>query len=111
MTPPQGRETYRRLRAPSYFHPLAFPLFRGRRRATNSGLGGVAVYTDDDVDVGGRVELEIFLADGTTIVCEAEVAWIDRLPDGAPARCDVGLTFTAIDPDDRDRLSSVLSPA
>ena len=56
------------------------------------------------------LHIEIFLLDGTSVVCRVEVAWVDALGDGAPARYDVGLTFTAIQPNDRARLAPVLAP-
>jgi hypothetical protein len=45
------------------------------------------------------------------VVCRVEVAWILSLPDGAPARYEVGLDFTALRPNDRERLSNSLEAA
>jgi hypothetical protein len=102
------RATYARLLAPVYFSGIVWPLFRRRRRPPQPGLGGVKVYTDETPREGSRLAIEIFLPDGTSIVCKVEVVWVDRLPANAPARCDVGLHFTAIHPHDRQRLSAVL---
>ena len=102
---------YPRLKAPVYFNRLS-RLFRWkRRRWSGDPLGGVCIYSDDQPKRGAPLEIEVFLPDGTSVVCRAEVAWVEALPDGAPARCDVGLAFTAIHPHDRQRLSSVLEQA
>ncbi len=105
------RRLYPRLRAPVYCSPVGLPLFPGKRRPLDIGLGGVRVYTDEELKEGSRLELEIFLPDGTSVVFKVEVVWVDKLPEGAPARCDVGLMFTAIHPQYRERLSSVLKQA
>lgn len=48
------------------------------------------------------------LADGSTLRCWAEVVWVVELEAGAPARYDVGLSFTDMVPADIQRLASVL---
>jgi hypothetical protein len=48
------------------------------------------------------------LPDSSTIVCKAVVAWIEALPEGSPARFDLGLQFTDVSDRDRLRLASVL---
>jgi hypothetical protein len=69
------------------------------------------VFTDDEPPaLHVPLHLEIFLPDGTSVVCRVEVAWIESLPDGAPARYEIGLDFTALRPNDRERLSSSLEP-
>jgi PilZ domain-containing protein len=83
-------------------------MFRKKQVGTADPLGGVCVYSDEQPREGIPLKLEVFLPDGTSVNCRAEVAWVDTLPDGAPARCDIGLKLTAINPQDRERLSSVL---
>jgi len=100
---------YPRLLAPAYFHSAGLPVFR--RRGRDGDLGGIRVQTDEEVRLGRRLRLEIFLPDDTSVVCQVCVAWVDRLPAGAPARYDVGLRLTAIDPLQRERLSAALSLA
>jgi hypothetical protein len=95
--------------APAYFHTAGLPLFP--RRSPNGDPGGMLVRTDEPLRPGRRLKLEIFLPDETSVVCQVRVAWVDRLPDGAPARYEVGLRFTAIDPQSRERLTSLLSRA
>ena len=36
--------------------------------------------------------------------------WIDDLPEGSPARHDVGVKFVTIHPEDHERLKTVLEP-
>jgi hypothetical protein len=86
------------LRAPVYFTRAAtcFFFLWGKRRLTERALGGL------------RLDLEIFLPDGTSVLCKTEVAWVESLPAGAPTSSDIGLSIIAIHPFDRERLSTVL---
>jgi uncharacterized protein (TIGR02266 family) len=104
------RAHYPRLRAPVYWRPAGLPFFR-RRRTSTQDLGGALVCLDETLEEGDRLEIEVFLPDRSSVVCKAEVAWVDRLPAGALARFEVGLRFTVIAPDDRERLSAVLQQA
>ena len=100
------RKAYPRVQAPVYFTPAG----RSRRRKGPASdlLGGACIFTDEPPEQGVPLHIEIFLPDGSSVVCRVEVAWVEALGDGGPARYDVGLTFTAIQPGDRERLSSVL---
>jgi hypothetical protein len=91
-----------------YWRPAGLPLFRRKRAPIGAGLGGARVYTDEELREGTRLEIEVFLPEGRSVVCQVEVVWVDKLPDGAAARFDVGIAFIAIRPDDRERISSVL---
>jgi len=101
--------SYPRVRAPVYFTRTVLR-FLSRSRRTDPGLGGVRVYTDEETKVGSRLELEVFLPDGTSVACTVEVAWVEELSAGAAARRDVSLQILAIHPHDRERLSKVLEP-
>jgi len=112
MRDPQqsGRTAYPRLLAPVYFSPSGFPRWlQGRRPPGGDSLGGVCVFTDERPPEDVPLRLEVFLADGSGVTCKVRVAWVDPLPDGAPARFDIGLEFTALRPGDRERLSSVIA--
>jgi len=104
-----GRTAYPRLLAPVYFTPSALPRWLQRLPPGGNSLGGVRVLTDERPPEDMPLRLEVFLADGTSVTCRVVVAWIDPLPDGAPARFEVGLEFTALRPGDRDRLSAVVA--
>ena len=109
MTDPDHPD-FPRLLAPVYFTRAgSFPrLFRNRSPPGDS-LGGIRVFTDEEPESGVPLRLEIFLVDGTSVTCRATVDWVEELPDGSPARFDVGLRFEAIRPGDRERLSPMLA--
>lgn len=79
-----------------YCRPARRRLLR-RRKVVDVGLGGMRVYSDDDLEVGERLEIDLLTADGDDFVtCLTEVAWTRPLPPGEPARFDVGLRFLEI---------------
>jgi hypothetical protein len=95
------------LEAPVYWRSLGLRLFRRKEKSTED-LGGVRVYVNEKLKEGAPLEIEVFLPDGTSVMCRVEVAWVERLPERAPARFEAGLRFTALATGDRERLSSVL---
>ena len=103
----EDRRKFQRVNAPVFCRPVGQPLF-GRRKAVDVSLGGLRVYADDPPMAGDRLELELFLPDQTEVVCTVEVVWVEELPEGSPARYDVGVKYVSISPGDRERLSSVL---
>jgi hypothetical protein len=78
------------------------------RQTIDISLGGVRIYSDDPVNVGTRLSLELFLPDESTLDCKAEVVWVEELASGQPARFDVGLRFTELHETDKTRLVEVL---
>jgi len=102
------RRKYPRVQAPVLFRPVGRGLFRARESTVDLSLGGARVYSDDLVEQGRQLEIELFLRDGTSIACAAIVVWVERLPAGAPAVYDVGLRFVGLDGADRERLAAVL---
>ena len=104
-----GPPSYPRLLAPVYFTKLrGLGLFGRGRRRFDPALGGMRVYTDEEPKEGSQLQIEIFLADDTTVICKVGVDRVELLPPGSPATYDVGLCFIAIHPHDRERLSGVL---
>jgi len=101
------RRKFQRVNAPVFCRPVGQPLF-GRRKAVDVSLGGLRVYADDPPMAGDRLELELFLPDQTEVVCTVEVVWVEELPEGSPARYDVGVKFVTITTTDRERLSTVV---
>ncbi len=100
---------YPRLQAPVYWRPAGgLPLFRPKRKSIGRAVGGARVYADDELREGTRLEIEVFLPDGTSVVCKVEVLSVDALAEGAPALFDVEVEFIAIRPGDRERISCVL---
>lgn len=68
------------------------------------------LFADEAPGHGDRLELELFLPGEIEITCRVEVVWTEELPEGAPARYDVGVKFVDIGPEDRARLAAVLKP-
>jgi uncharacterized protein (TIGR02266 family) len=107
------RRKYPRLKAPVFYRPTGLPLLRALRRAAKEravdiSLGGVRIYSDDALTMGERLELDLFFPDDTTLSAKGEVVWVNELPEGSPARYDVGVRFDKMDEHDRSRLSEVL---
>jgi PilZ domain len=81
-----------------------------QREPVDVSLGGVRIYSDDELRIGELLKMEFFLADIPPVTYTAEVVWIERLPGDAPARFDVGLKFIQLEPDALQLLSKVLGP-
>jgi c-di-GMP-binding flagellar brake protein YcgR len=105
------RRRYPRVQAEVLCRPAGTALLHHRRNTKDISLGGMRVFSDEDFAVGRRLDLDVLLPDGASVRCWAEVVWIQRLDDGGPARWDVGLKFTDMEPSDIRRLASVLVPA
>jgi len=112
--PDDERRKFRRLKAPVFYRPVGLSFLRrlrgkdDRERAIDISLGGVRIFSDDELKVGSRLELDLFLPDDTTLATKAVVVWVHALPAGSPAKFDVGVRFDAMDDADQQRLSHVL---
>lgn len=73
-----------------------------RQRVSNISLGGVRLYSDQRLDVGEEVELELYFPSGFSDIGRARVVWINELPPNSGASYDVGLEFLEL-PDDAIR--------
>lgn len=104
---PRDRRRFPRLKTPVLCRPAGLRL-RGNGMTVDVGLGGARVFSDDEPTRGALLELELILPDGHSVVCKAVVAWSEALPADAPARYDVGLQFTDVSDEDRQRLAGVL---
>jgi hypothetical protein len=103
------RRQFPRLKAPVLCRPTGLILRLLQPRQTiDISLGGVRIFSDDPVNVGTRLSLELFLPDESTLDCKAEVVWVEELPPGEPARFDVGLRFTELHDADKARLGQVI---
>jgi hypothetical protein len=69
------------------------------------------VFSDEEFEVGRRLGLDILMANGESVRCWGEIVWVQPLDHGAPAKWDIGLKFTDMEPSDIQRLASVLGPA
>ena len=76
------------------------------------GLGGMRVYSDDQFELGTRLEIDLLDADGDDFVtCLTEVVWVRPLEEGAPAPFDVGLRFLEIPDRARRMIENLVSRA
>jgi hypothetical protein len=105
------RRRYRRVQTDVLFRPAGAELFHHKRNTQNISLGGMRVFTDEELRLGARLDIDVLLSDGAPVRCWAEVVWLLKLDDGGPARFDVGLRFTDMAPSDVQRLAAVLAPA
>jgi hypothetical protein len=108
--PDPERRRYVRVRAPILVRP-AGPVSAERvaRRVGDIGSGGLRAYSDEEQAIGARVELELFFPEGGSAVVLAEVAWVQTLPVGSPARFDVGLRFLQVASDDLSRIEALVA--
>ena len=86
--------------------PIAYRLPRSVGR---EDPGGLLAYSDVRHRPGVRLELEVLLPGGESVVFLAEVAWLEELPDGGPAAYDVALRYVHVAPADLPRLARVLA--
>jgi hypothetical protein len=100
------RRKYRRVVAPVYCKPPQH--ISPKRRVSDMSLGGVRIYSDERLDVGGQLELEFFLPDGSTVKAMGKVAWIKEMPEGAEALYDVGMEFIQLTEAATEKLKTVL---
>jgi len=104
------RKAFRRVQAPLFHRPVTWFAIGMFRRAVLPALGGFRAYTDEKQKRGTLLEVEIFLPEKMgSVTVVAEVAWVEPLPDGSPARFEVGLSYVKASPDDLRRLEPVLA--
>ena len=104
----EERRRFHRLQAPAYCRPVG-PLAARGDLLVDIGLGGVRVYSDEPMEPGDRLEMELRLPDRSTMTFLSEVVWIQELPEDAPAAYDVGFQFLDLAPEDVQALEAVLS--
>jgi c-di-GMP-binding flagellar brake protein YcgR len=105
------RRRYRRVQAEVLYRPAGAEIFHHKRNTQNVSLGGMRVFTDEELALGARLDIDVLLSEGAPVRCWAEVVWLLKLDDGGPAKFDVGLRFTDMAPSDVQRLAAVLAPA
>ncbi len=108
MATPVDRRKFHRARAAILVRP-AGPLARvAPRLVKDISLGGLRALSDDKQKLGARLELELVFPGGEPATCLAEVVWIEELARGAPAKYEMGLRFVQVEPEDLERISSIL---
>ena len=86
------RRQFRRIAAPVYCRAAGLKVFSKHEESIDVSRGGVRVYSDEKLEIGDRLTMELFLKDQSATF-DAEVAWIEALEAGAPGKYDVGLKF------------------
>ena len=109
--PPAERREYRRVQAPIAVRPVGIFQQYLARPVQDVSRGGLRAYSDEKQRVGERCELELFLPEGPSITVVAEVVWIEILPEGSPARFDVGMRYIEIRREDLARIAAFLPEA
>jgi hypothetical protein len=99
------RRRFPRLNLPMVYRRAG--LLGPRQRARDISRGGMRVLTDDDLTIGTRLTIEIFLPSDESIRVDVRVAWIRELV-GEDARFEAGLEFLAADPFRRAQLEECL---
>ncbi len=102
------RRRYRRLKAPILVRPVSALVYRAKQKVNDISLGGLRAYSDEREKPGTRLELELLFSDGISATVLAEVVWVESLPEGSPARFDVGLRFVDASSEDLDRIAKDL---
>lgn len=101
------RRRYRRVRAPILMRPTG-PLaaWNARPPLSDISAGGLRAYADDEQAVGTRLSIDLLFPVGEPAHVLAEVVWVQELPEGSPARFDVGMRFLEIRPEDLARIDA-----
>src|SRR5258706_15203752 len=105
------RRKFRRLTAPVFYRPVGVSLLRrlrgkdDRERAIDFSLGGVRIFSDDQLKVGSRLDLDLFLSDDTTLPTKAVGVWVHEPAAGAPAKYQAAVGFETVDDRYHQRLS------
>lgn len=104
---PLARESFRRIGAPVFSRPAGLRLFSRTTRRMDASIPRLRIYTDDAFSIGGRLRLDVYV-EGRTYKINVEVAWLDPLPEKAPARFDMGLFVNDAEPDSVTAILKVL---
>lgn len=100
------RRQFPRVLAPIYYRSPR--ILTPKKRVSNVSLGGIRIYSDERLKVGKRIEIEIFLPNGFSVVAITRVVWINELPQDSEAQYDVGLEFIHLPVGAMEELKEVL---
>ncbi|QSQ26656.1 PilZ domain-containing protein [Pyxidicoccus parkwayensis] len=109
-TPEQfDRRSFPRLQAPLYSRPARLS-YGTKRQVLDVSRSGARIYSDEFHAEGSTLELELFLASGGSLECNARVVWTTKLTPGSVARYEVGLAFLDPPPALWSQLQPLLVP-
>lgn len=106
--PTLDRRRFRRVNAPILMRPAGLLAAFTRRKVNDISLGGIRTYADADLPQGRRLDVELLFPDGGQANLLVEVAWVERLPAGAPAPFEMGLRIVDAPAQDLERLAEAL---
>jgi len=75
----------------------------------NLSVGGVRIYSDEELGLGQTLELEFILPNGKTVEAAAKVVWTKKQEPGSEGLYDVGMEFIRLPDASLKELSSVLT--
>ena len=87
----KDRRRFPRISSPVYYRVAK--LHSLRQRVSNISLGGIRIYSDQRLDIGEQLELELHFPSGYAGKGTARVVWIKELPPASGSSYDVGLEF------------------
>jgi hypothetical protein len=93
------RRTFKRVLAQVMVRPVSLLARAVPRHVSDVSPGGLRCFSDDEHRPGERLELELLFPGGPSAIVLAEVVWTERLPEGAPARFDVGMSYVDCGPE------------
>ena len=105
----RDRRRFRRVQAPMFCRPQGKSWQKDLRAVADVSLGGLRVFADEQHTIGERLEMDLYLPDGSSVTIITEVVWVDTLEAGAAAKFDVGLRYIDLTPDDYRALDQVLA--
>ena len=100
------RRKYPRFKAPIWYRSA--PFFSSRRPVVDIGLGGIRIYSNDNLKIGKRLEVELLLPDDEIVTFIAKVVWRQELAEDNMAKYDLGLQFLDVSGHTLQRLAEVL---
>jgi len=102
----QDRRKFPRIMAPVYYRSPR--ILTPKRKVSNISMGGIRIFSDKELKIGKKLEIEIFLSAGTSVLATTQVVWIRELPPDSEALYDVGLEFVSMPPEHMEALKAVL---
>ena len=104
MVPKADRRHFRRVHADVRVRTVGM----APRQVGDISEGGVRVYADEEQRVGARLQIELTFADGGSLVCSADVVWVEELFADEPAQFEMGFQFVDVAPADLERIARVV---
>jgi hypothetical protein len=100
------RRQFPRVKSPVLYRSISTP--GSKHKISDISLGGVRIFSNERIRKGKRLELELFLPQGQSLIVTAKVAWIRPLPKGSASPFDMGLEFISLPPNAMKELKTVL---